>query len=606
MKNMTVSRKLLVSVTITNVLVMVISVVNYFGMFWLNTATDMLYEDVIISIDYISRVRENFQEQRVFIQDLARVQAVPSEVERITERIRTDQGNMDRYIDGYFERVESLMDRLDSGVLSEENVEKIFSMKDTYYNIFEVEMNALIAGAARGGMDMDRLQAFMDSAEVADMDAAMASGFDIYMEFAKKSNDSTDQLFTTMTSITAVALVLTFGVSGMMLIVLPRLISKPLKHLVKVADAVAEGDMSMEVIYDDRRDEVGQLAAAFTHMKEEIAQQVNVLESLARADLTRKPKMRGENDTLGMALVQLTENLSHIVADVTGASDRVSTESKQVAVQSQELAQGTTEQAASVEQLSSAFFEISLNTKESAGLAAKAADLTQGVKAMAVEGETMMEQLSEAVLESAAASKSISRIIKAIEEISFQTNILAINAAVEAAHAGQHGGGFAVVASEVRSLASKSASSAKETNDLVANMLDKIQMGAEIAGRTSSSFEKIMNGVIESNKLIADIAKSSEEQAIAIEQINTGIGQVAQVIHINSEAAEKCASAAEKLNGQAKMLEDTVGRFTTDESAGRAPVAYEPSVTLQTPPVQEKNITLDMSPALWKDDFGKY
>ncbi len=226
----------------------------------------------------------------------------------------------------------------------------------------------------------------------------------------------------------------------------------------------------------------------------------------------------------------------------------------------------------------------------------------------AVEGTEQMNLMIRAVQDAAAASESIDKIIRVIEEISFQTNILALNAAVEAAHAGQNGSGFAVVAAEVRSLASKSASSAKETSALIANALEKVRLGVKIADKTSESFQKIVSGILESTKMITDIAKFSEEQAMAIEQINTGIGQVSQVIHLNSCAAEECANAADKMSGQVRVMNETLAQFKVKD-CGRDPAPntqekYEGSYPekLQVP----AGFTIDLSPSIPDNDFGKY
>jgi methyl-accepting chemotaxis protein len=172
-----------------------------------------------------------------------------------------------------------------------------------------------------------------------------------------------------------------------------------------------------------------------------------------------------------------------------------------------------------------------------------------------------MDEMMTAVKDINVASQSINKVIKVIDDIAFQTNILALNAAVEAARAGQHGKGFAVVAEEVRSLAAKSAEAAKDTGGLIANSMEKAELGARIADDTAASLVEIVSGINESSQIVTEIAKSSEEQSLGIAQINRGIDQVAQVVQQNSATAEESAAASEEMSGQANMLEELVSQF---------------------------------------------
>ena len=198
------------------------------------------------------------------------------------------------------------------------------------------------------------------------------------------------------------------------------------------------------------------------------------------------------------------------------------------------LSQGATEQASSIEELTTSLEEVSAQTKKNAEYANDANKLAENAKNIAVRGNQQMQEMLTAMAEINEASNNISKIIKVIDDIAFQTNILSLNAAVEAARAGQHGKGFAVVAEEVRNLAARSANAAKETTDLIEGSIQKVEDGTKIANQTAEALNEIVEGVNEVAKIVDNIASASNEQAAAIEQINQGVMQISRVVQSNS------------------------------------------------------------------------
>ncbi len=362
-------------------------------------------------------------------------------------------------------------------------------------------------------------------------------------------------------AVTAASVVLALYISG--------IISKPivvLTNFMKKAGSagdleLSEADAAVIERYGKLKDEIGQCISGSAGFVGHVTNMAHNLEVLAGGDLTPDVDLLSERDTMGNSLKTTFESLNSMFGDISHATDQVSSGSKQIADGAQALAQGSTEQAATVQQLSASTTQIAEKTKANAAMADKAAKLAGTIKSSAEKGSRQMDDMMAAVNEITQASQSIGKVIKVIDDIAFQTNILALNAAVEAARAGQHGKGFAVVAEEVRSLAAKSAEAASDTGSLIANSIEKAQLGAKIANDTAASLAEIVSGINESNKIVEQIASSSEEQSYGIAQINNGIDQVAQVVQQNSATAEQSAAASQELSGQSDMLKELIAQF---------------------------------------------
>lgn len=257
---------------------------------------------------------------------------------------------------------------------------------------------------------------------------------------------------------------------------------------------------------------------------------------------------------------------AELVGKIQTVSESFVSASQNIADGANALAQSSIEQAAAVEQLSGSIYEIAEKTQDSANMASKAAELSETIKQNAEKGSAQMDKMTQAVQEINESSQSISKVIKAIDDIAFQTNILALNAAVEAARAGQHGKGFAVVADEVRNLAAKSSESAKDSSALIENSMEKAQIGVQIAMETAGSLRDIVTGIGESSKIIKDISNASDEQSTAISEINKGIDQVSQNIQQNSATAEESAAASAEMSTQSALLKQLIDDFDAKQA----------------------------------------
>jgi methyl-accepting chemotaxis protein len=325
--------------------------------------------------------------------------------------------------------------------------------------------------------------------------------------------------------------------------------------------ALADADVAVIGKFAEIKDEIGYTIKNTAAFVGRLSAVNDLLGRIADGDLTANVSVLSADDSMGNSLHKMVHSLNDMFTEINTATSRVSNGSEQIASSSQSLASGSTQQASTVEELNASTHEISEKTHHNAKIANKAAELAQTIKGKAEVGSRQMGEMTTAVNDINQASQSISKVIKVIDDIAFQTNILALNAAVEAARAGQHGKGFAVVAEEVRNLAAKSAVAAKDTAELIANTMEKAELGAKIAEDTAHSLSEIVQGINESSHIVGEIAVSSGEQSIAVSQINVGLSQVTEVIQQNSATAEESAAASHEMNEQAVVLERLVSRF---------------------------------------------
>ena len=294
-----------------------------------------------------------------------------------------------------------------------------------------------------------------------------------------------------------------------------------------------------------------------------LANAVRLAEAVAGGDLTAECEITSRDETgrLLLALRNMNTSLAGIVGNVRQSSDSIATGSSQIATGNADLSQRTEEQAANLQQTAASMEELSSTVKNSSDTAQQANQLATSASAAATRGGAVVDQVVLTMQGITASSKKITDIIGVIDGIAFQTNILALNAAVEAARAGEQGRGFAVVASEVRSLAQRSASAAKEIKTLIGDSVEKVEAGSRLVGDAGRSMQEIVVQVKRVSDLISEISSAAKEQTVGINQIGDAVGQLDQVTQQNAALVEESAAAAESLRMQAARLAEIVNVF---------------------------------------------
>ncbi len=378
-----------------------------------------------------------------------------------------------------------------------------------------------------------------------------------------------DAMFNT---IAIICMIMALVIAGVGAVIVTVAISKMVLNPIKIANTIAinmkSGNLSMaKTSYKFANDEIGDFSRTIEDSRHIIHDYIDdisrVLEEMSNGDFrdTSLVEYVGDFISIKESFEGIQEHLTGVLSKMQESSSCVTSGSSQIAEASQQLANGTDSQAAAIDELSRSIDEISREVRLSAENAAKANSLSQECGSKIERQSSEINNMMAAMKEIEEKSNEIMNIIQTIEDIAFQTNILSLNAAIEAARAGAAGKGFSVVADEVRNLAAKSAAAANSTNELIISTIEAVSNGSKIAEETAGTMKEVVDISAQTNTLISEISAATANQNESIGKITDSIGKISTVVQTNSATAQETAAACEELSGQAEVLKEQISKL---------------------------------------------
>lgn len=368
-----------------------------------------------------------------------------------------------------------------------------------------------------------------------------------------------------------------------------RIIATPLKELSETAERIATGDLRSNHLVINRGDEVGVLAQAFARMTSSLQNMADVARSIAAGDLRVQVRPQSEHDVLGNAFAAMVQNLRRLTADLTEGISVLGSAASEISTSTTQFAAGAAETAAAVNETTTTVEEVRQTAQVSSQKARTVSETAQKVSQISqsgkkateetVEGmrriQEQMDAIAQSMVHLSEQSQAIGQIVTTVEGLAVQSNLLAVNASIEAAKAGEHGRGFAVVAQEVKSLAEQSRQATGQVRTILSEIQKAttaammateqgskaVEAGVKQSSQAGQSIQTLAGGVAEAAQAAAQIAASSQQQLVGVDQVATAMENIKQASTQNVDSARQLEAAAHDLKELGQKLKQLVERY---------------------------------------------